>query len=510
MHMSSQTALANSYYADGEKLSRAGRHHDAIGKYEQALAAAPNDVRVLFALGNTAKKLGLAGPAEQFFRQVLALEPERLEALINLANLLRANGVPAAAIQLLNPALARNPEAPELLLTIGSAHREQGDSEKAAEFYREALAQRPNYPEALGNLADLLSDAGQVDEAIELYDRAIKSDGSNAQARLNRAILHLLKGNLKDGWRDYAARLKLAHKTPATDHRLPRWNGEPLKKKRLLVTAEQGVGDQIMFASVFPDLIARANADGAKIILECEPRLVSLFQRSFPDAIVHASDIENKGGTLFAHYGWLKQLGGANVATEMGSLLRLLRNDIAAFPTPHRYLVPEASEAWHWQATLQGSAPRIGICWRSGKTKGLRGLQYAPLESWADLISRLPGTPVCAQYDATKDEIAELERRSGRTIIVPEGIDQKNELDRTVALFSAFDAMISAPTAVSWLSAASGIPTFKVLRDTSWTRFGQSYEPFAPSCECVGAKVSGDWQDALDRVARAISLRFSA
>src|ERR1700760_1801129 len=113
-------------YDEGLKLSSAGRHVEAIARFETALAADPRDTRVLFALGNTAQVLGMGDAAAQFFRQVLALEPARLEALVNLANLLRVQGQFDAAIALLEPALARGP-APEVHLTLGSALREKGD-----------------------------------------------------------------------------------------------------------------------------------------------------------------------------------------------------------------------------------------------------------------------------------------------------------------------------------------------------------------------------------------------
>src|SRR5579871_5900409 len=107
-------------YDRGLKLSSQGRHLEAISCYEEALAAEPNDVRTLFALGNTARSLGLAEPAAEFFRKVLALDPERIEALVNLANLLRSQGQFEAARRLLEPALARNPRDPDLNLTLGS------------------------------------------------------------------------------------------------------------------------------------------------------------------------------------------------------------------------------------------------------------------------------------------------------------------------------------------------------------------------------------------------------
>ncbi|MDE3113988.1 MAG: tetratricopeptide repeat protein [Pseudomonadota bacterium] len=507
--MSHSTRALGDPYEEGLALGRAGRHAEAIGRFEAALARDPADIRVLFALGNTARALAMPAAAEDFFRRVLALAPGRLEALVNLANLLRANGNPEAAIALLSPALARAPEAAELWLALGSAHRETDNRPEAERHWQKALELKPEDPAALGNLADLMADSGEVDGALALYDRALKRDGRNAQARLNRAILHFLKGNLTDGWRDYAARLKIPGKVPQTDHRLPPWDGGPLKKTRLLVTAEQGVGDQIMFASLIPDLAARAAEAGGAVILECEARLAPLFARSFPSVKVVAGDLQAKGGIVASRYGWLKAIGGANRAVEMGTLPRFLRRELGDFPTPNAYLVPDAEELSRWRGwqAANGEGPAIGVCWRSGKRGGLRNLQYAPLEAWGHFLARIPGRLICAQYDAAADEIAELERLSGRPILLPPGLDQKNELDRTCAMLSALDAVISAPTAVSWLSAGAGVPTFKVLYDSSWTALGRAQEPFAPSCRPMRPDAPGHWASAFAKTLSALTAR---
>jgi tetratricopeptide (TPR) repeat protein len=492
-------------YEQGLKLSAQGRHLDAIVCFEQALAQKPDDTKVLFALGNTARALGLAGPAESFFRQVLALEPQRLEAQVNLANLMRAQGQFAAALALLQPALARNAQSPELHVTLGSVWRESGDWEEAANCYRAALALNPHYVPALCNLADLLTDDADIDAARTLYDQALKSDPGNAQARLNRAVLHLSRGDLKEGWRDHAARVDIPGKVPISEQRLSAWTGGHLRKTRLLVRAEQGVGDQIMFASTFPELAARAAEDGGSVVLECEPRLAPLFVRSFPNCTVRPA-VFKAGPNLVADYAWLKQAGGANAAILMGSLPRYLRSDLDSFPTPNVYLKPDGEEQARWTQFFAGHCgPAIGICWRSGKSGGHRAVQYAPLAAWGEFLRELPGTIICAQYDATAEEIAELERLSGRAIVVPAGLDQKNELDRTAAMLSALDVVVSAPTAVSWLSAACGVKTLKVLYDTSWTAFGQVYEPFAPSCLCVMPKQRGDWTEVFAQSRRFIA-----
>lgn len=494
-------------YARGLAYQAADLHAEAIACFEAVLAEDPRDLRALFALGNTAAALGMAKPAEAFFREVLALEPARLEAIVQLANLLRAQGQLEAAEALLAPALARDPEAPELWLTLGSVHREKGDPERAAAHYREALARAPDMAAALGNLADILADDGDTKGALALYGRVLAREPDNAQARLNRAIVHFLRGELEEGWDDYAARLAITGKAPVPDRRLPRWMGGALARTRLLVTAEQGVGDQIMFASLLPELAARAGHEDGSIILECEPRLVPLFARSFPGVTVRPSKIEKRGGVTLARYDWLTAEGGADAAIEIGSLPGLMRRRIADFPSTDRYLVPDAAETANWRQTFAsaGRAPRIGICWRSGARGGGRAVQYAPLAAWADFLRQLPGTLVSAQYDADREELFELEKLSGRKIVVPAGLDQKNELDRSCAMLRALDCVVSAPTAVSWLAGGAGVPTLKMLYDTSWTSFGQPSEPFAPACRLMMPKRRGDWADAFQQAARRIN-----
>jgi hypothetical protein len=265
-----------------------------------------------------------------------------------------------------------------------------------------------------------------------------------------------------------------------------------------------------MFASLIPELSRRAAEDGGSIVLECEPRLVSLFARSFPDVTVFASKMESRGGAVHAHYDWLKSASGANLAIEMGTLPRYLRKDIASFTLPQIFLDADETEILNWQRTLSQCAdgPFIGICWRSGKMTNGRSLQFARLEVWAEFVSDMPGTPVSLQYDASAEEVETLARLAGRPLIVPGGIDQKNELDRTCALMSSLDAVVSAPTAVSWLAAGAGIPTFKILYDNSWTSFGEKYEPFAPSCVCVMPQTRGDWANVFDQVLLKLSARF--
>ena len=386
--MRSANSAEKDFYAAGLAAAGEGRHADAIADFERALQENPEDARVLFALGNTAAAIGHAQAAENFFHRVLAQEPDRLEVLVNCANLLRKRGRHDEVIALIKPALERNPGKAELWLTLGSALREAGDAKTAEIFYSEALRLSPDNAAALGNLGDVLADRGALDEALAFYETALACEPKNAQARLNRAILFLLKGDLGQGWRDYEYRLGIKERVILADHGLPAWDGSVGNGLRLLVTAEQGIGDQLMFASLVPELAESLARNGGRVILEAEPRLVPLFARSFPGVSVDPANMQRRGGQIFANYDWLECCGGAGAAIALGSLPRLMRHAISDFPAPHSYLTHDAREQAQWVAWLraQSEGPFVGLCWRSGSLGGLRNLQYAPLEAWAAFI----------------------------------------------------------------------------------------------------------------------------
>ena len=497
---------ADDAYEAGLKLAQEGRHAEAIESFERALNRQPDDARVLFALANTAQAVGHRDAAETFFRRVLEQQPDRREALVNLANLLRAGNRTQDVIALLKPALERTPGEAALWLTLGSALNEAGDRATAETFYREALRLSPGYPPALGNLADILADNGAIDEALAMYGEVLRDDSENAQARLNRAILFLIAGKLESGWADYEYRLMLKGKALTRDHGLPRWDGTPKRNLRLLVAAEQGVGDQLAFVSLLPELADTLARQGGRVILEAEPRLVPLFARSFPKVRVHASDMETRGENKLAHYHWLPAVGGADCAIAMGSLPGLMRKALGDFPKNHSYLAPSGErENWARWLREQGSGPYIGLCWRSGLLGGARNLQYAPLEAWGEFLKAVPGTLVSLQYDGRTEEIAALEQMSGRRIFIPPDLDQKQEMDRTSSLIAALDAVASAPTAVSWIAAGLGVPTLKILYKISWTALGTDYEPFAPACRCIMPDENGDWGTTFARAATALN-----
>jgi Flp pilus assembly protein TadD len=487
--MATPNVSAAKNYDLGIAALEAGRHADAIGALEQALAANPGDPATLYALGEAAAQLGLHQAAVRFFQETLTAAPERHEATIRLARALQALMRHGDAVDTLREALSRAPENAGLWLALGNAVREIGDVENGATFYREALRLHPDSVEALGNLADLVFDAGDVTEALGFYDAAVRRAPSNAQLRLNRALALLSKGDVEGGWRDYEWRLKIPGRVIERHGAPPAWDGSPRSGKPLLVMSEQGIGDQIAFAAFVPQLMT-----GGPVVLECEPRLESLLARSLPGATVRGRPVRREGVTLSAEYDWTD----AALSVHLASLPHLCGGKPV---DPQPWLKPDPDERARWMDWRKDLGPRaIGISWRSGVSGGLRDSQYAPLARWAQFIGKMDAIPVVAQYGAEPAEIATLEALSGKTLIVPPGLDQKDELDRTAAMLSTLDAVVSAPTAVASISGALGVPTYKVLHYRSWTSLGADREPFMPAVMCVMPPHAGQWRQVFEQV----------
>jgi len=480
-----------------DRLTRAGRLSDALAVLEQARETDPFDARVLLELARLAGRLSLPEAAEKCAGAALDLEPDNCEILIERTIALRALSRHDDAVSLLRARLTRQPERAELWLALANTVHEMGLLDEAETFLREALRLEPDKVEARANLAGLMSDRGDIAGAIEEYRAAIRRAPNNAQMRFNHALLSLHHGDLKSGWREYEQRLKISsRKIERLFHGKPpkRWDGSARNGKSLLVMTEQGLGEQILFASLLPDLLAH---DHGPVLMDCEPRLVPLMERSFPGVRVHASTPKHVEGRTRVSYEWLGS-SAPDLAIELGSLPRLLRPTIESFPSWHAPFKADAEEAARWRGWLDslGGGPKIGLCWRSGKRGGLRDIQYAPLEHWALLAAEPKGQLIVVQYDVTDDELDALSEASDRPLHVPPGLAQRDEIDRLGALLAELDAVVSAPTMVAVLAAAVGTPTIKLTHSGSWTALGLQREAFLPAARIIRPQQPGDWSQA--------------
>lgn len=493
--------------AEAAALFAEGRFMEALDRYQAILKRDPVNIAALFGAGNVAKQLGEFQGAITLYQTVLQLDPGSIEAANNLGSVLRQLGQYDEAVEVFREAIGRKQDEPRLWLNLGATlaqRRGPDDNANARLFYEEALRLDPQLAEAHANLAMLLRSMGELDQSFVHFRKALELKPGDNRLRLNHALTELAFGRLESGWRDYEVR-HAPGMQKAIDYRhgLPRWQGEDLSGKSILVSGEQGLGDQIIFAACLPDVIERA----ARVVVDVEPRLVPLFRRSFPKADIRPYAMTQENGRCVFTYDWLKPK--PDLASPIGSLPRFLRARIEDFPEPDQdqpsYLQADAARvaAWRDKLAALGQEPKIGICWRSGLQTPERKRFYTELAAWGPILT-LPGLRfVNLQYDECAEELADAAKEFGIAIADFSELDQRNDLDETAALISALDMVVSAPTAVQAMAGALGVPT--LLLGSSWLTFSSGRFPFQPSVTLVHGTPE---TPMLDRAAAIVKERF--
>jgi hypothetical protein len=270
----------------------------------------------------------------------------------------------------------------------------------AAWHYREALRWQADLLDASCNLAAVLHEQGHHEAALASCQTAQHYQPNYALAHWNRAIIWLSQGRLRHGWPAYDWRWAALNRAPRTLP-YPRWDGGPLQQRTILVWPEQGVGDELLFASCVPDLLPTA----AHVILECDPRLAPLFSRSFPTVTVCGRPRQ----------AWPQAADGPRRASDVhgaaGGLPGHCRPHLGHFPGPPGYLQvsPACQAQWRTCLAALGAGLKIGLAWRSRQGRRQAAPAYAALAAWEPVL-RVGGAHwVNLQYDGVVPELAWIE-----------------------------------------------------------------------------------------------------
>ncbi|HEY3800099.1 MAG TPA: tetratricopeptide repeat protein, partial [Caulobacteraceae bacterium] len=346
---------------------QAGDFTAALAAYQSAITRLPDDAEIANDLGRLAARMGMTEIAEQLFRRYLAAHPRSVGAASNLAAALRDLGRGGEAVEVLRAAISADPAQPLLWNTLGTILTAQGDMAGAIAFFDEALRVAPAMAQARYNRATAKLELGDGEAAIADCAQAI-TDAATGEDRammaLALATMKLADGRIGEGWDDYEARLDPHYAGAAVfDINLARWlPRSSLAGKKLLVMGEQGLGDEVLFASLLPDVLEALGARG-RLAVAVEPRLVSLFQRSFPTAEILPHTTQRQGGRNHRS----APPSAAEVWTPMASLARRFRRGLSDFPDRKAFLTPDPARVAHWRAEL-AKAPagrKVGILWKS-------------------------------------------------------------------------------------------------------------------------------------------------
>ncbi|WP_434623017.1 tetratricopeptide repeat protein [Azospirillum sp. B2RO_4] len=468
---------AKAWYNLGNGHAARHRHGDAVTALDHAVRLAPGMVEAHNNLGDALAMSGRLDEAIVQHRLVTRHRPDDATAHYNLGAVLQQKGALESAEIAYRQALKRNPRHSAALNNLGSVLKRLGRPDQAEICHRQALELHPEFVEARYNLGNALQAQGRYDEAAVCFEEALAQQPDLATATYNLSLLALLHGDLTRGWTGYERRFAAGEAMPDRRFATPRWGGQLLRGKRLLVWREQGVGDEVLFASCYPDVVAWA---GGPVTIECDPRLVPLFRRSFPMATVRA---ESCTGDAFGDVPRESIVPpDCDLQIPAGDLPELLRGSLSAFEPQSPWLVPDPALVERWRERLAALGPglRVGIGWRSQLMTADRKAAYVLLEHWGPLFA-VPGLVfVNLQYGDCEAELRAAEERFGVTIHRWADLDLKDDFDGAAALTANLDLVISPAMSAGELAGALGVPVWR-FGSRDWTQLGTGVRPWFPT-----------------------------
>lgn len=473
-------------------LFQLGWIHIQLGQTPQALpyfarveVRASNNVLILNWVAVAYMRLSQWAAALRVLQRAMALDESNIHTFLNFSGYYTNHGEHKKALDMSMKAVLVDVTNVSAHLNMGAALQGMGLLEEARVAFTTCILLQPDCLSAYLNLAVINSKQDKPEQAIKDFEKYFTLAETVGHDKVDVARYYLsyelLKtGQLKKGWALYDSGFDPAipayvARAPARQFSVPRWAGQPIPGQRLLVWAEQGLGDEILFLTCMRDVLAT----GADVILECAPRLVTVMARSFPTVNVRAAafDPNNFNQSFFQDY---------DHHIPMGSLPGLYRQSVEDFQQSLPYVITDEETKNRFSRRLAGQEGKlkVGICWRSGLLTALRNHEYSAIKDWGELLQLPNCVFVNLQYGDCEAELAEVEAHFGISVLRWPDLDLKNDLDDVFALMACLDLVVTAGTAVNPMAGSLGKATLLIQPDWGWPNLGTDFYPWYPNTRC--------------------------
>jgi tetratricopeptide (TPR) repeat protein len=458
----------------GIDLVRRSKFDLAVRVFAKWTEVTPNNPEPWSNLGLCLARQRKIDEARDILEYALEINPSYLPAINNLSEVYQQLGDHDRQLKNCLLAVNQDPKSALAFNNLGTAFVDMGMFEEAKHAFQTCLLLDPSSFEAGFNLAKIASREGDNLHALQYLEKA-KIDYQGKSSRqadlldLQLGIEYLICGRLKEGWElyekgfssDIPASLARA---PRREFMVPTWNGQNLlPNEKLMVWREQGIGDEIRFATLLPEL----EKIGGQIIIECDHRLVDTFQRSFPTFYIRASPTNPE--CIIS-----REESDYDFQIPIGSLPAYYMQSPTVFDRLGGFLQPSVYQTEKFARRLSAfvGVKKIGICWRSHKLSATRNKNYTALEDWHEILSARNALFVNLQYGDCENELLDAEHKNGIKILRWDDIDLKDDLDAVLGLMQNLDLVISPSTAVVPLAGAIGRKTIFVGHPT-WAMLGE-------------------------------------
>ncbi len=376
--------------------------------------------------------------------EYLTEHPDDPKALYLCGSIMRSLDHVGVAIQLFRRALAFVPDQPNIWMHFGACLHDTHRYYEAREAFAKVSKLMPGDPMPLANTAASFVQEGKCHDALTFANRALAIDPENRIAKIARAFGSLGLGRWADGWEYaealYGETLRIRVYNPP-EREEPMWDGS--KGKTVVVQADQGLGDMIMFAQCLPEMVK----DCKQVIVETNGRLAPMFRRNFPDIRVYDTLKQ------FSDVDWPSQYQ-IDAHIHISYLGKFYRTKNEDFPRK-AYLVADPEKRAKWRAWLgQFPRPWLGIAWKGGIPRTNAQARSMELSDLSPFL-RMGGTPISLAYQEVGREIALWNIDHHEQVIVPD-IDNNGDYDETMALIAELDHVVTVQTTVAHVCGALG------------------------------------------------------
>ena len=495
----------------GNAMKDLDRIDEAVTSYQKAISILPNLAAAHSNLGSALRVLGKLQDGEASLQIAIQLEPSMASAHVNLGNLMKDMGRHEEAQASYRSGLNLDPNNLDALINMGNLLEEQNHTEESINYYRKAIDIDPDSAIAYGNMGNALYKLGNFNEAEKAYRRSLelKPGYKDPEFGLSQTLLSL--GRLEEGWIRYEHRFNHINvggwekkRTPKVLNRAtidfpqPQWDGSTLVGKRIILWGDQGLGDEVRYASIIPDL----QKTGANITIECDKRLTDIFTRSFANATILPAP----------HGGAAKEPEQFDYQCPLPGLARFFRNDYKSFANDGSgYLKADPALITFWKKRLKdiSNRPKVGLSWNSPVTLPDRIPCYASIEELAPILNISGIDFVNLQSFESKENITEAKERFGTEIHTWDDLDNRNDLNGVAALTSCLDLVISFTTFSSELAGSLGVPTICfVSHKDSFDELGSKDNIWYPNTHHVSKNRNEPWQPVLKEISEITKEKF--
>lgn len=459
----------------------------------------PADAGLFSTLASLLAGEGLPERAAQAARIAVALAPGDPALWNELGNRLKGTGALAESVARYGRGLDLLPGNPVLLNNRADGWLRLGRLKPAEADARAAVGAEPGFAAGWNTLGSVLMARGKAGEALDAFEQAIDADGDAPQARFNRSVALLTLGRLAEGWDGYELGWAVpSGRFPRAEFPQPLWDGRPLGDGSLLVWGEQGLGDELMFASLIPQLAG----EGVRVVLDCDARLAPLLSRGLCHDLPHCLP----GVTVVARSEPPdERLTAPDVVAQIpaGSLPRLMRRRIEDFAGRQpAFLKADPGRVAELRRRLEdrrGDGRRlIGVSW-SSKNAAVGHLRSIPLTRLAHALEQPGVRLVSLQYGDVAAEAA----AAG---VTDPGLDAWGDIDGLAALIAAMDLVVSVDNSTVHLAGGLGRPAWALLPHAAEWRWMQGRQDtvWYPSVRLFRQTAPGDWDGVLREVGEAM------